>query len=381
MQITNLETYIVSVPYRHTEVSSRVNRGGVTAVIVKITTDQGLVGWGEATVGPDAGSIELAIQSARPFVLGRDPWSQEAIARDYYQRGLWDHRPMTANYAFAGIDQALWDLCGKASGQPLYQLWGGAVREQVNYFYYLSQADPDEIREQVQDGVDKGFTCYYLKVGIDTSREAEMLAVVRDTIGEAGKIRIDANQAWTGAEAMRILPRWHAQYNIDFVEAPVPIEPVENMQELKRRVPMALCVNEGLWTESEAYRVIRSRCGHVLCFSGYWVGTQQRFLTLCRVAHMEGWSVCKHTHGELGLAAATGQHAMLNIPNALDGIQQTAYMMEDDLLVESLPISSGPTWGRIEAPGLGVTVDEQKLQHYAQLYKTQGQFMPYDEAS
>ena len=69
---------------------------------------------------------------------------------------------------------------------------------------------------------------------------------------------------------------------------------------------------------------------------------------------------------------------MLNIPNAADGIQQTAYMMQDDLLTEPVPISTGPNWGRIEGPGLGVEVDEGKVQQYAQLYEEIGQFMPYD---
>jgi len=378
MKVAELETYLVSVPYRHTEVSTRVYRGGVTAVIVKLTSDQGLVGWGETTVGPEAASIELAVQSARPFLVGRDPWQKDSIAKDYYQTGLWDHRPMTANYAYAGIDQALWDLCGKEAGQPLYRLWGGAVRDEVNYFYYLSQGETEDLVNQCQDGVEKGYHCFYLKVGLDTARETEMLAAVRNTIGEGGKIRIDANQAWTVAEAMQVLPRWHQRFNIDFVEAPVRIEPVENMLDLRSRLLIPLCVNEGLWTESEAYRVIRSRCGDVLCFSSYWVGTQQRFLALCRAAHLEGWRVCKHTHGELGLAAAAGQHAMLNIPNATDGIQQTAYMMQDDLLSEPLPIAAGPNWGKITGPGLGVEVDEDKLRKYANLYEEIGQFMPYD---
>ena len=93
---------------------------------------------------------------------------------------------------------------------------------------------------------------------------------------------------------------------------------------------------------------------------------------------MEGQLVCKHTHGELGLAAAAGQHAMLNIPNASDGIQQTAYMMQDDLLVEPLPIATGPNWGRIAGPGLGVEVDEEKVRQYSELYQEVGQFMPYE---
>src|ERR1051325_7658131 len=139
MKISRLETFVVSVPYRHTEVSTRVKREGVTDVIVKLTADNGLVGWGESCSGADAASIENAVQSARPFVLGRDPWQTEAIAQDYFKTGLWDFRAMTGNFAFAGIDQALWDLCGKECGQPLYRLFGGALRDEVDYFYYLAR--------------------------------------------------------------------------------------------------------------------------------------------------------------------------------------------------------------------------------------------------
>lgn len=106
MKIVRLDTWIVSVPYLHDEISSRVARGGVTDTIVRLTADNGLVGWGECTTGPDAASIEQAVRSGTPFVIGRDPWQLEAIARDFFRTGLWDHRPQTGNFAFAGIDQA-----------------------------------------------------------------------------------------------------------------------------------------------------------------------------------------------------------------------------------------------------------------------------------
>jgi L-alanine-DL-glutamate epimerase-like enolase superfamily enzyme len=379
MKITDLKTYLVSVPYSHTEVSSRVQRGGVTAVIVRIECDNGLVGWGESTVGPDAATIELAVQSARPFLLGASPWSGEAISSQFNHTALWDHRPMSANFAFAGIDQALWDLCGKEVGQPIYQLLGGARRSEVDYFCYLAQGSPDDLRQQCQLGVDRGHSCFYLKVGIDRAAETDMLAAIRETIGPAGKIRIDANQAWTVGEARSILADWHSRFEIDFVEAPVAIQPLENTLDLKNQTAVRICANEGLWTVPEAYRLIKSRCAEVLCFSSYWTGSLRSFHQLCQVAHLESQLVCKHTHGELGLAAAAGQHVMLSIPNASDGVQQTAAMMEDDILTDPLPIASQATWGLIEQPGLGVDVDEQKLEKYSELYREIGQFLPYGE--
>jgi L-alanine-DL-glutamate epimerase-like enolase superfamily enzyme len=377
MRIEHLEVVPVRVPYRHAEVSSLVVRDGVTDVIVKVVADNGIVGWGECTRAADAAGIASAVAAMRPIVLGRDPFEIERIARDVFVAGAWQFQAMTGNFAFAGIDMALADLCGKACGQPLYRLLGGAVREVVDYFCYLSWDSPEAVAEQCRDGVARGYTVFYLKVGVDARAEEAMLAAVRQAIGPARKIRIDANQAWSVPEATRLLRDWHARFGLDFVEAPVPIDPVELMLDLKGRVPVPLCVNEGLWREADAYRIIDSRCGDYLCFSSYWVGTLRRCQSLCHAAGAKGWQICKHTHGELGLAAAAGQHLMLTVHNACDGHQQTAQLMADDILAEPLPIATGPSWGRIDAPGLGVEIDEQKLARYHQDYLDHGEFPPY----
>ena len=377
MRIEQLEAVPVRVPYTHAEVSSLVARAGVTDVVVKVVADNGLIGWGECTRAADAAGIASAIAAMRPIVLGRDPFDGEAIAHDVYVGGAWQFQAMTGNFAFAGIDMALWDLCGKACGQPLYRLFGGAVRDEVDYFYYLSWGTPEELEAQCRGGVERGYTVFYLKVGVDAEAEEAMLGAVRRSIGPACKIRIDANQAWTVPEAARLLADWHAKFDLDFVEAPVPIDPVELMLDLKRRVRVPLCVNEGLWREADAYRIIESRCGDYLCFSSYWVGSLRRWHSLCQAARAYGWQVCKHTHGELGLAAAAAQHLMLTLLNACDGHQQTAQLMADDILSAPLPIARGPKWGRIEAPGLGVEVDEMKLARYHQDYLDHGEFPPY----
>jgi len=81
----------------------------------------------------------------------------------------------------------------------------------------------------------------------------------------------------------------------------------------------------------------------------------------------------------IGLAAAAGQHLLLNAPNGCGGHQQTAQMMADDILAEPLPIAMGPKWGRIDRPGLGVDVDQDKLMRYHEAYRRDGQFLPYGE--
>ena len=380
MKITKVETFPINIRYRYPEVSSLIARPGITDIIVKVTADNGLVGWGESTRAGDAAGIESAVKAMTPMVLGRDPWDKEAIASDVQFSGLWFLQPMTASFAFAGVDIALWDLCGRECGQPLYRMFGGALREEVNYFYYMRWGTVDEIEAQARAGVERDYTVFYLKAGVNRNHETAMLEALRHTIGPDRKIRVDANMAWSVAEAADILDDWHRRFGIDFAEGPVAIDPIDNMLDLKARTACSLCANEGLWREQDVARIIRSRAADYLCYSVYSVGSLRRFHTTTHAANLEGLAICKHTHGEFGIAAAAGQHMMLAAPNACDGNQQTAQFMADDILTSSIPITDGPIWGRLDGPGLGVEVDEDKVMTYHEDYLRNGMFRPYGEA-
>jgi L-Ala-D/L-Glu epimerase len=377
MKIAKLEFTPVSVPYTHREVSSLVNRDGVTDVIVKATTDDGLIGWGESCSGANVTSVLGALEGMRPFVLGRSPWESETIRQELWHRGIWSWRQHTACFAYPGIDMALWDICGKASSQPLYNLFGGKVRESASYFYYCSQGSPDHIASQAREGMKMGFQVFYLKVGLNIEAEIEMVRSLRATIGPHAKIRLDANAAWKVNEALRNLARLD-EYDIDFIEQPVVQDPVTNMLEVRSRCNIAISANEGLWTAADAYRQITARTADVYCFSPYFTGSLAQFQKLSWLAHMEGSQVCRHTHGELGITAAACHHILLTLPNVIDGNQQTAHVMTDDIIVGNLPIASGPNWGVPSGTGIGVEVDEKKVGRFAELFQRRGQFMPYD---
>ncbi len=376
MKIAQIQAIPVSVPYSHREVSSRVQRDGVTAVLVKITADNGLVGWGESCPGPNVESIYETVRSAIPMLQGADPWNTEALAARFFQTAHWDLRPMTGNFAYAGIDMALYDLIGKASDQPLYNFFGGVQRRQVDYFYYLATGVPDDVARQAKIGAAQGYTTFYVKVGIHFERELEMIAALRQALGPQAKIRIDANGAWSVAQATRYLTQFD-RHDIDFAEQPVRQDPVRNMAELRQRVSVPLAANEGLWRTADVWEVIRARAADVLCFSSNWVGTLGHFHRLSHAAADEGLHVCRHTHGELGLMAAASHQLCLTLPNLVEGNQQTAAMMEDDILTQPLPIANSPNWGIPDGPGLGVEVDENKVEHYHQFYLQHGQFLPY----
>lgn len=376
MKIASLEVTPVSVPYRHTERSSQISRDGVTQVVVRVGTDDGLEGWGEACTGADAGSVLAALRAMEPFVIGRDPWDAEAIRAELFFHGLWQFRAGTGNFAFAGIDMALWDLRGRAAGVPLYRLLGGRRRESVDYFYYLHRAGNDELRRQCEEGLAAGYGVFYLKVGLDEDRDERMVRALREALGQGPLIRLDANGAWTVGQARRMLQRL-APLGIDFVEQPVREVPLGHLRELRECSPIPVCANEGMWSESDAYARITGRQADVFCFSPYWVGSILAFQRLALIADLEGLQVCKHTHGELGLAAAAAQHVLLTLPNAVAGNQQTAQVLEGDILAEPLPIASGPTWGAIDGPGLGVRVDDAALADAARRYELDGQFRPW----
>lgn len=378
MKIASIDVIPVSVPYRHREVSSQVARDGVSDVLVKVTTDDGLVGWGEACCGADTSSVEAAVRAMAAFALGRDPWNREAIRRDLFTHGLWQFRAGTGNFAWAGLDMALWDICGKAAGQPVWRMLGGVLDPEPTYFYYLARGPREDLQEQCRDGLSKGYDVFYLKVGLDDAEDVESVGWVREALGTGPRLRVDANGTWSVPQAIRNL-RAMAEYEIDFVEQPVRDHPLEHMREVRERAATPVCANEGLWSEADCYARIRARQADVFCFSPFWVGGIEAFHRLAWVAHYEGLLVCKHTHGELGIAAAAAHHVALALPNGVDGHQQTAQVMAHDVLRDEIPIASSPRWGVIEGAGLGVDVDEDAVDDAAARFRIQGQFLPWAE--
>lgn len=376
MKIARVETIPVSVPYRHRELSSQVARDGVSDVLVKLTTDDGLVGWGEACCGADTASIEAALHAMAPFVVGRDPWNRDAMRRDAFTHGLWQFRAGTGNFAWAGIDMALWDLCGHACGQPLWRLLGGVQQREATYFYYLARGSRESLAAQVAEGRATGFEVFYLKVGLDDAEDLAMVAATREALGAGPRLRLDANGSWSLPQAVRNLQAF-GEHDIDFVEQPVRDHPIGQLATLRAHTTTTLCANEGLWSEADAYARIRARQADVYCFSQYWVGSIGSFHRLAWVAEYEGLQVCKHTHGELGLAAAAAHHVVLTLPNGVEGHQQTAHLMQHDVLTEPIPIASGPRWGTLDRPGLGVDVDEDAVAEAAARYRADGQYRPW----
>ena len=208
-----------------------------------------------------------------------------------------------------------------------------------------------------------------------------MLEALRAAVGPDARLRVDANGAWSTGQAVQILRDWQRRFGLDFAEDPVPPDPPEALREVRLRTDVPISANVVMQRQLDVLRIMRSRAADTLCFSPFFVGTIERFMALAQVADLDGINVCKHTNGELGITAAAFQHVMLALPNTALGNQQTASLMAGDVIVEPLPIAEGPRWGASEAPGLGVTVDEDKVAAAHEAYLRDGQYLPYAPGS
>ncbi|GAB2823102.1 mandelate racemase/muconate lactonizing enzyme family protein [Alpinimonas psychrophila] len=374
MKIRSVQAIPASIAYNHREVSFQVARDGVSDVVVRVETEDGTVGWGESCSGSDTVSIVAAIEAMSAFVVGRSPWDVERMRKDLLHHGLWQFREGTANFAWAGIDMALWDLCGKDAGVPVYKLLGGAVRDSVNYFYYLSWDNEEDMRQQCARGLSLGYGVFYLKVGRDIEADVKRVALVREIIGTKPLLRLDANGAWSPSEAISNLRKLQ-EFDIDFMEQPVKESPPELMRRVRDSGIMPIAANEGLWTEADAISRILAEVADVYCFSQYWVGSLRNFQFIGSLAGRQGGTVCKHTHGEFSIAATAAHHVLLTLPKIVEGNQQTSAHMTADL--SEVPIKDGPKWGLPIAPGLGVEIDQDQLADASARYQRDGQFLPY----
>ena len=190
-----------------------------------------------------------------PFVVGRDPWDTEAIARDVFRTGLWDYRATTGNFAFAGIDMALWDLCGKACGQPLHRLFGGPMRRERRLLLLPRPGTPEEVAAQVR-GRRRARLRRLLPQGRPrrARRGGDAGRALRDAIGPDAQDPHRRQRGLVGPRgrpAADPLARSLRHRLRRGARADLPARP---HADLRARTPVALCANEGLGSRP-------TRCG------------------------------------------------------------------------------------------------------------------------
>lgn len=225
-------------------------------VFVKIETNQGLVGWGEATLEGKAGAAMACVNDFRDFVIGKDPTQVQHIWESMYVHSFYRAGPVMGS-AISGIDQALWDIRGKAMGVPVYQLLGGPFDEEgVRGYYHAENARTDEDLARLRETALKtGVSCF--KVGlpdaayewIETTakidRAVQHIARYREKLGDSIDIAVDFH-AKTSPSVAAILVKEVEPLHLLFVEEPCPPENVPAMQRVARRSTTPIATGERL---------------------------------------------------------------------------------------------------------------------------------------
>ncbi len=369
MRITGLRATPVAVPFSEDELWAFGGRRGMVSILLEVDTDGGLVGIGEAAAYPSADIVLAVLRSIEPLVVGEDAFAIERIMKRINVIGTWHHVKATSP-GIAAVEMACWDLVGKACGQPLVNLFGGRVRDRVEYFYYLSRKPAAEIGADARRGVEAGFRTLYLKVGSDDPRDdIERVEAVRDAAGPDALIRVDANEAWSTGAAIRII-RQMEPFGLELVEQPVSGRNLPEMAYLRGQISTPLLANEASWTRYDQLEVIRHGAADVVSVDNQMDGgllNLKRSAGLCEAA---GLPVLKHSLGELGVAMYAALHVLASTPNFTYANQGYASFLGDDIIRDASPLPYVD--GCLEVPtgpGIGVELDKERVERYADLYR------------
>lgn len=371
MRITGLRPTPVAVPFRAEERWAFGGRHGLTTVLIEVETDEGVIGIAEAPAYPSAEIVMAVLRSVEPLVLGEDPFRIERIVRRIDIIGTWHHVKAT-NPAIAAVEMGCWDIVGKICGQPLVNLFGGRVRDRAEYIYYLSQGTPEEMAADARRGAELGFTSYYLKVGAeDAADDITRMEAVRDGAGPAAKIRADANEAWSAAEAIRMLGEL-SRFGLEYAEQPVSGRNLEQMAYVRGRAGVPILANEASWTRYDQLEVIRHGAADAISVDNQMDGgllNMKRSAGLCEAAALP---VLKHSLGELAIGTYAALHVIASSANFLPAGQSYVSLLADDVIVGGPPVYENGCLAVPEGPGLGVELDRDRVQQYAELYLKKG---------
>jgi L-alanine-DL-glutamate epimerase-like enolase superfamily enzyme len=369
VKITGLRATPVAVPFVADELWAFGGRRGMVSILLEVDTDDGPVGIGEAAAYPSADIVLAVVKSVEPLVVGESPFDIERIMKRINVIGTWHHVKATSP-AIAAVEMACWDIVGKASGQPLVNLFGGRVRDEVEFFYYLSRKPAAEMGADAAAGLKAGFRTFYLKVGSDNpSDDIERVEAIRAAAGADALIRVDANEAWSSAAAIRIIKDME-RFDLELVEQPVSGRNLDEMAHVRGRIDTPLLANEASWTRYDQLEVIRAGAADVISVDNQMDGgllNLKRGAGMCEVA---GLPVLKHSLGELGVAAYAGVHVMASTPNFLYANQGYGSFLSEDVIVGDgpLPYRNGCLTVP-DQPGIGVDLDPERVGTYAELYE------------
>ena len=335
---------------------------------VEVRTDEGITGIGEATTEFHEMAVKAQIDTElRPRLLGMDPTDIERIWQ-LNHRDFWWRRGVVHTSAMSGIDQALWDIAGKAAGLPVFKLLGGKVRETVRcYIRYGVEFAGLSLEEAARRTLDMGIDAFKHTLGrrtdpFDMGRQIAVAAadfrMLREVLGPDVALMVDAQGVLDPDMACRLIEALRP-LDMHFVEEPTPMETVEPTLRLKRRFPdVRLALGERLltrwdcrpWFEQQAIDV----CQVDICHTG---GISE-MMKIAHLAEVYGIRIAPHNpYGPVALAAAAHVAAAIENFDILEHCPIQPWF--DRVQTVKLPLRGGHVHvGELASrPGLGVELD------------------------
>lgn len=378
MKITAIRATPVNIPLEAPYLWSYGSLAGFSKTIVEVETSDGLVGLGE---GPSPANVATIEKTFAPRLIGRDPIDIQALEELCLPswRGIYTDVDFASIRAFGAIEMALWDIRGKAWGRPLHDLFGGAHRRHVAFTDYFSfresrdgrggEATPEAVRDYVLSQQERfGATMFEGKLSTANPEPAiRTVELLREALGPAAVLRVDSNKAYSLTEARRIARRLEP---LDIRCWEDPVATFEDMAKLREHTAIPFSVHTPNLRHAVALGVPDAFCTDVNVHGG--IGRALRFIAACEQMGLDFWCYS----GDSGIASAVYLHLAAAHVHIREPSQSLFHMQPFDVIAEG-PFR--PLHNLVEVPrgpGIGVTLDRDKLAFCHRLFVEQG---PYDK--
>ena len=336
--------------------------------LVRVETDEGLVGFGEACpayefTGDTLWTVQDVIgEYLGPAVIGKDPFQIEAIVH-CWERELWT---VGNQAACAALEMALWDLQGKALGRPLYDLIGGRTRDGLVEVIAWGWDEPEALAEKTRRMRAEGITVFKIKVGDLPERDEQRVAAVREAAGPDARLTVDANQGWLDAKTAVRAIRLLEPHGIEFAEQPVRMDDLEAARFVRAHVDVPIALDETVRGPREALAAAKAGACDILVVKLMKTGGILNALKVNAIAEAAGISIMMGNMGEssLGLAAhfhlnvalANATHCDADLPWRPGGYSRDIGSGLRAELRDGVSTVLVP-----QAPGLGIALDEDAI--------------------
>jgi len=351
-------------------------------LIVRLETDDGLVGWGETPAIATWGGADM-------MYYGETARTAHHLVTDYFWPIIEGQSPLDIGpihvemdeavkghpYAKAAVDIALHDLAGKRLGVPVYELLGGKHRDRIPITHSLGIMENDQAVEEAERAVSEGVRTIKAKAGLDADRDIELIRRLRERLGPDVTIRVDANEGYElPSKAIQVTQEME-QYDIAYMEQPVA--KLEDMAAVASEVEVPIMADEGAWTPQDIINIRDQRAAELFSLYVTKPGGLYRAREVGVVGEAVGLRCDIGGSIEMGIGNAANLHlgaavpiagmasvAPVNRPEASDDDQTAGVYYEDDIITESFTKDEESVLVP-EGPGLGVEVDEDKLETYS----------------